>query len=69
MIQLPSYAPDFNPAEGIRAELDRGILTNLAAPTLGRLVTAMKHGLEQLPYRPDLIDDCLAGNDLPRPPP
>ncbi|MFM9611811.1 hypothetical protein [Streptomyces niveiscabiei] len=64
MIQLPSYAPDFNPAEGIRAELDRGILTNLAAPTL-----AMKHGLEQLPYRPDLIDDCLAGNDLPRPPP
>ncbi|MGA4850932.1 transposase [Streptomyces sp. G5(2025)] len=63
------YATDFLPAEGIRAELDRGILTNFATSSLDQLVTAMKRGLEQLRYRPDLIDDCLAGNALTRPPP
>ncbi|WUW18628.1 transposase [Streptomyces sp. NBC_01465] len=69
VIQLPSYAPDLNPAEGIWAELNRSTLANLAVPSLDHLITAMKHGLKRLQYRPDLIDGCLTGTGLTRQPP
>ena len=64
IFQLPSYAPDLNPAEGIWAWLDRTTLANLTVSSLDELVMAMRRGLKQVQYRPGLIDGCLAETGL-----
>ncbi|GAA3075022.1 hypothetical protein GCM10017600_88910 [Streptosporangium carneum] len=50
VFQLPSYAPDLNPVEGVRVLLNRGGLANLAAASLDRLVRVIKRGLEKIQY-------------------
>ncbi|GAA3423626.1 hypothetical protein GCM10018953_08090 [Streptosporangium nondiastaticum] len=64
VFQLPSYAPDLNPVEGIWSLLDRSGLANLAATSLDHLVRVIKRGLKKIQYRPYLIDGCLAGTGL-----
>ncbi len=62
--QLPSYAPDLNPAEGIWSLLKRGVLANVAVAGLPQLVRVVKRGLKKIQYRPHLIDGCLAETGL-----
>ncbi|MFJ2781928.1 transposase [Kitasatospora sp. NPDC087315] len=63
VFQLPTYAPDLNPQEGIWPLVKRDI-GNLAAADLGQITRAVKHRLKQIQYRPDLVDGCLAGTGL-----
>ncbi|PLW72248.1 DDE endonuclease [Streptomyces sp. SCUT-3] len=63
VFQLPTYAPDLNPQEGIWSLVKRD-LGNLAAADLGRITRAVKCRLKQIRYRPDLADSCLAGTCL-----
>lgn len=63
VFQLPSYAPDLNPQEGIWALMKRTI-GNLAAVNLDQIATAIKHSLKQIQYRPHLIQGCLTATGL-----
>ena len=70
MVQLPSYAPDLNPAEGAWANMKNG-LGNLAASSVGQLAAIVRNRLKRIQYRPALIDGFLAQTGLtlePRPP-
>lgn len=64
VFQLPSYAPDLNPMEGIWAVLKGGVLANLAAASFARLLQVIRHGLKKIQYRPDLLEGCLAETGL-----
>jgi transposase len=61
--QLPAYAPELNPAEGIWSLLKRAMV-NFAAADLDGLVRIIKRKLKKIQYRPHLIDGCLAGTGL-----
>jgi transposase len=63
VFQLPSYAPDLNPQEGIWSLMKRTI-GNLAAVNLDQIATAIKHGLKQVQHRPSLIDGCFTATGL-----
>jgi transposase len=63
VFQLPTYAPDLNPQEGIWSLVKRD-LGNLAAADLGQITRAVKRRLKQIQYRPDTVDGCLAGTGL-----
>ncbi|MEU9245909.1 IS630 family transposase [Streptomyces sp. NPDC048385] len=65
VFQLPAYAPDLNPQEGIWSLVKRDI-GNLAAADLAQITRAVKHRLKQIQYRPELIDGCLVGTGLTR---
>ena len=70
VIQLPSYAPDLNPAEGVWANMKNG-LGNLAAPNVSDLAAIVKNRLKRIQYRPELISGFLAQTGLtlePEPP-
>jgi transposase len=64
VFQLPSYAPDLNPTEGIWSVLKRGVLANLAAASFSHLLQVIRHGLRKLQYQPGLIEGCLTGTGL-----
>ncbi|MFH8838085.1 transposase [Streptomyces sp. NPDC017868] len=63
VFQLPAYAPDLEPQEGVRSLVKRD-LGNLAATDLGQLTRAVKRKLKQIQYRPHLVDGCLTGTGL-----
>ncbi|WP_421673667.1 IS630 family transposase [Streptomyces europaeiscabiei] len=63
VFQLPTYAPDLNPQEGIWSLVKRDI-GNLAAADLGQVTRAVKRRLKMLQYQPEVIDGCLAGTGL-----
>ncbi|MFF8281058.1 transposase [Streptomyces lateritius] len=63
VFQLPSYAPDLNPQEGIWALIKRAI-GNLAAANLDQMARAVKRSLKQIQYRPTLVDSCIAATGL-----
>ncbi|MET8860876.1 transposase [Streptomyces sp. NPDC004579] len=63
VFQLPTYAPDLNPQEGIRSLVKRDI-GNLAAADLSQITRAVKHRLKQIQHHPDLVDGCLSGTGL-----
>ncbi|MEU0431917.1 transposase [Streptomyces sp. NPDC006290] len=63
VFQLPTYAPDLNPQEGIWSLVKRDI-GNLAATDLGQITRAVKRKLKMLQYRPEIIDGCLVGTGL-----
>ncbi|SOF02084.1 Transposase [Streptomyces sp. OV198] len=64
IVQLPSYAPDLNPVEGIWSLLRRGPLANVAFTDDEHLEQSLRRGLRHIQLRPDLIDGCLAGTGL-----
>ncbi|MFF4567846.1 transposase [Streptomyces sp. NPDC001435] len=63
VVQLPTYAPDLNPTEGVWSLVKRD-LGNLAAADLSQITRAVKHRLKQIQYRPEVVDGCLAGTGL-----
>ena len=63
VIQLPAYAPDLNPVEGIWSLLKLS-MANFAAADQAGLVRIIKRKLKKIQYRPHLIDGCLAGTGL-----
>lgn len=64
IVQLPSYAPDLNPVEGVWSLLRRGPLANIAFTDDEHLERTLRRGLRHIQLRPDLIDGCLAGTRL-----
>jgi transposase len=52
VFQLPSYAPDLNPVEGIWSVLKRGVLANLAVASFAHMVQVIRHGLKKIQYQP-----------------
>ncbi|MFG1665074.1 transposase [Streptomyces sp. Y7] len=63
VFQLPTYAPDLNPTEGVWSLVKRDI-GNLAAADLGQITRAVKRKLKMLQYRPEAIDGCFADTNL-----
>lgn len=63
VFQLPSYAPELNPQEGIWSLVKRG-LADFAAANLDHLARVMKRKLKKIQYRPELIDGCLTETGL-----
>ncbi|WP_457756420.1 IS630 family transposase [Streptomyces mirabilis] len=63
VFQLPVYAPDLNPQEGVWSMVKHD-LGNLAAADLGHITRTVKRKLKMLQYRPQLLDGCLTGTGL-----
>jgi hypothetical protein len=63
VFQLPAYAPELNPAEGIWSLLKRAT-ANFAAADIDALVRIVKRKLKKIQYRPHLINGCLASTGL-----
>lgn len=62
--QLPSYAPDLNPVEGIWSVIRRTGQCNTAFTDPDHLIRVLRHNLRELQYRSDVIDGCLAATGL-----
>jgi len=62
--QLPGYAPELNPAEGLWGELKNGPLANLTARNLDEVTTAARHALRLVQHRPDLLNGFLTETGL-----
>ncbi|CAM5359482.1 transposase [Streptomyces hirsutus] len=69
VVQLPPYATDFNPVEGIWSVLRRTTAANRAFADSDELFTAVRRGLRRLQYRHDVLDGCLVGTGLRNQPP
>jgi transposase len=70
VVQLPAYAPELNPTEGVWSHLKRG-LGNLAACGIDQLAAIVRSRLKSIQYRPGLIDAFIQETGLamePRPP-
>ncbi|MFE5513030.1 transposase [Streptomyces sp. NPDC056529] len=63
VFQLPSYAPNLNPQQGVWSLVKRDI-GNLAAADLGQITRAVRHRLKQIQRHPDLLDSSLADTGL-----
>ncbi|MFD9467316.1 transposase [Streptomyces sp. NPDC060027] len=64
IVQLPSYAPDLNPVEGIWSLLWRSPLANVAFTDDEHLERTLRRGMRRIQLQPDLIDGCLTGTRL-----
>jgi len=70
VIQLPAYAPDLNPTEGVWSHVKRS-LGNLAVTSVDHLAAIVKDRLKRIQYRPDLLISFLTHTGLnlnPEPP-
>ena len=63
VFQLPAYAPELNPVEGIWSVLKRS-LANLTKHGIDQLTTLVKTRLKRMQYRPGLIEGFLAKTGL-----
>jgi len=61
--QLPAYAPELNPTEGVWGNV-KTALGNLAARGVDSLATTVKTLLKRIQYRPGLIDGFIAETGL-----
>lgn len=66
--QLPPYAPEFNPVEGVWSHLKRS-LANLTKHNLDQLTALVKTRLKRMQYRPGLIEGLLTKTGLDLQPP
>ncbi|MFI1801993.1 transposase, partial [Streptomyces sp. NPDC020379] len=62
--QLPSYAPDLNPVEGIWSVVRRTGQANTAFTSPEHLIRALRRRLREIQYRSEIIDGCLTGTGL-----
>ncbi len=63
VIQLPAYAPELNPTEGVWSHIKRG-LGNLAACGIDQLAATVRSRLKSMQYRPELLDAFVAETGL-----
>ncbi|MEV6869061.1 transposase, partial [Streptosporangium subroseum] len=63
VFQLPAYAPDLNPAEGIWSNL-RTKVFNFAVGGIDELTGLIKNRLKPMQYRPDLLNGFIAETGL-----
>ncbi|SEG82312.1 DDE superfamily endonuclease [Nonomuraea solani] len=63
IVQLPSYAPELNPVEGVWSLLRRS-LANFVVADLTGLVRLVKRKLKKIQYRPHLLTGCLTQTGL-----
>jgi DDE superfamily endonuclease len=61
--QLPAYAPELNPVEGVWSSMKRS-LANLTKQGIDQLTALIKTRLKPMQYRPGLIDGFLAKTGL-----
>ncbi|MEU2625336.1 transposase [Streptomyces sp. NPDC007157] len=61
--QLPPYAPELNPVEGVWSLLKRP-LANLTKHSVEQLTALVKPRLKRMPYRPRLIEGFIAKTGL-----
>ncbi|MFF7163418.1 transposase [Streptomyces sp. NPDC008086] len=66
--QLPPYAPECNPVEGVWSHLKRS-LANLTKHSLDQLTALVKTRLKRMQYRPGLIEGLIAKAGLDLQPP
>jgi transposase len=66
--QLPPYAPEFNPVEGVWSHLKRS-LANLTKHSLGQLTALVRTRLKRMQYRPHLLKGLIAKTGLDFQPP
>lgn len=63
IVQMPTYAPELNPTEGVWSLLKRAI-ANFVAADLRGLIRIVKRKLKKIQFRPDLLDGCLTETGL-----
>lgn len=63
VIQLPAYAPDLNPTEGVWSHVKRS-LGNLAVTNVDHLADIVRNRLKRIQYRPELLTGFLAQTGL-----
>ncbi|GAA1697480.1 hypothetical protein GCM10009733_110630 [Nonomuraea maheshkhaliensis] len=63
IVQLPTYAPELNPVEGVWSLLRRS-LANFVVADLTGLVRLVKRKLKKIQYRPHLLTGCLTQTGL-----
>ncbi|GGY11824.1 hypothetical protein GCM10010510_67150 [Streptomyces anandii JCM 4720] len=61
--QLPPYAPELNPIEGVWSHLKRS-LADLTKHSLDQLTALVKTRLKRMPYRPRLIEGLITKTGL-----
>ncbi|TQK98185.1 transposase [Streptomyces puniciscabiei] len=66
--QLPPYAPELNPVEGVWSHLKRS-LANLTKHSLDQLTAWVRTRLKRMQYRPSLIQGLIAKTGLDFQPP
>lgn len=66
--QLPPYAPELNPVEGVWSHLKRS-LANLTKHNLDQLNALVKTRLKRMQYRPALVEGLMAKTGLDLQPP
>ena len=63
--QLPGYAPELNPQEGVWNLLKRRELKNLCAAEFGQLATELVRAKERLRHRKTVLRQCIAHAGFP----
>jgi transposase len=59
LVQLPGYAPDLNPEEGIWNQLKRVELGNLCCADLDQAEREIRRAAERLRHKPALVRACV----------
>lgn len=62
--QLPAYASDLNPVEGIWSLVRRAGQSNTAFTDPDHLMRSLRRTLREIQYRSHVIDGCLAATGL-----
>jgi hypothetical protein len=52
VVQLPAYAPELNPVEGMWSLLRRGYTANVAFTSTDHRIRTVRQGLRKIQYRP-----------------
>ncbi len=59
LVQLPGYAPELNPDEGIWNYLKRVELKNMCCRDLTHLATELRKAKDRLRHKPEIIRSCV----------
>ena len=59
LVQLPGYAPELNPDEGIWNYLKRVELKNVCCRDAGHLATEVRKAKDRLRHKPEIIRSCV----------
>ena len=59
LVQLPGYAPELNPDEGIWNDLKRVERKNVCCRDLEQLTTEVRKAKDRLRHKPEIIRSCV----------